>query len=179
MWMESTKIGAHSFLTSGVLPSRKASSVPLRGGGKSESSDSFSSSSSWIGEEGDRRVLWRERGRHAADCHSSSGVHSSGIRCGAWFYQLGLITRASARLSFPLKARAPPCQSQQHNRRAERPRKGKFDEITCIQEGQEHVLAGKFNAANVPLGVVTIPHSRPPSHVSVVHLSGDLLRLLF
>lgn len=46
-------------LTSGELLSRSASSTPLGGRGASESSESFSSSSSWMGDDGDRRVLER------------------------------------------------------------------------------------------------------------------------
>lgn len=50
-----------STLTSGELVSLRISSPPLSGGCESESSESFSSSSSWIGDEGDRSVLWQEK----------------------------------------------------------------------------------------------------------------------
>jgi len=50
-----------STLTSGELVSLRTSSPPLSTGCESESSESFSSSSSWIGDEGDRSVLRREK----------------------------------------------------------------------------------------------------------------------
>lgn len=49
-------------LTSGELLSRRASSAPPSWGGASTSSESFSSSSSWMGEDGDRKVLGTEEG---------------------------------------------------------------------------------------------------------------------
>lgn len=52
-------------LTSWEL-SRSASSTPLGGRGASESSESFSSSSSWIGDDGDLRVLGT-KGRESGD----------------------------------------------------------------------------------------------------------------
>lgn len=50
-----------STLTSGELVSLRTSSPPLSAGCESESSESFSSSSSWIGDEGDRSVLRQEK----------------------------------------------------------------------------------------------------------------------
>lgn len=50
-------------LTSGELVSLRTSSLPPSAGCESESSESFSSSSSWIGDEGDRSVLQQEEGR--------------------------------------------------------------------------------------------------------------------
>lgn len=46
-------------LTSGELLSTRP--APLSGGGASESWDSFSSSSSWMGDDGDRRVLGTDK----------------------------------------------------------------------------------------------------------------------
>lgn len=46
-------------LTSGELLSARP--TPLSGGGASESWDSFSSSSSWMGDDGDRRVLGTDK----------------------------------------------------------------------------------------------------------------------
>lgn len=48
-------------LTSGELLS--ASRTPPRGGEASKSGESFSSSSSWMGDDGDRRVLGKRVGR--------------------------------------------------------------------------------------------------------------------
>lgn len=48
-------------LTSGELVSLRTSSPPLSTACESESSESFSSSSSWIGDEGDRSVLQQEK----------------------------------------------------------------------------------------------------------------------
>lgn len=52
---------AEHTLTSGELVSLRTSSPPLSTACESESSESFSSSSSWIGDEGDRSVLQQEK----------------------------------------------------------------------------------------------------------------------
>lgn len=57
-WVSARRGGG---LTSGELLS--ASPAPLSGGGASESWESFSSSSSWMGDDGDRRVLAKEKTR--------------------------------------------------------------------------------------------------------------------
>lgn len=59
LWLRSSP--AEHTLTSGELVSLRTSSPPLSTACESESSESFSSSSSWIGDEGDRSVLQQEK----------------------------------------------------------------------------------------------------------------------
>lgn len=60
LWLRAPPPAQHR-LTSGELVSLRTSSPPLSAGCESESSESFSSSSSWIGDEGDRSVLRQEK----------------------------------------------------------------------------------------------------------------------